>query len=141
MTRLSSRVVSGAFTKGGDRLLPSFLTYRAAALADRTGNGIGNGATRWGESTEFSLPTLACLGLAAGDSAGVCSCLCFEGGIPSAATTVSSWGDGVDRDKGLLLCIDDNGPEGVVYKELRARVRLPSMFYMQLSACPNIPWN
>lgn len=86
---------------------------------------------------ESSLPTLACLGLAAGDSEGVCNCLCFEGGTPSAVTTVSSWGDGVDRDRGLLLCIDDKDPDGVVYNELRARVRLPSIFCFQMSAISN----
>lgn len=43
---MSSRGVSGVCANVGDRLFPSFLAYLAAALADRTGNGIGNGATR-----------------------------------------------------------------------------------------------
>lgn len=33
-------------------------------------------------------------------------------------------GEGVDLDRGLLLCIED---EGLVYSELRARLRFPSM--------------
>lgn len=85
-----SRGVSGSCFNGGDRLLPSFRpTNRAAALAERTGNGIGNGATRCGVNAEFSLFTLACPGLAAGDSAGVCNCVCFEGGTPIAVANRS----------------------------------------------------
>jgi hypothetical protein len=56
---------------------------------------------------------------------------CFAGGIPRPAIILRSapGGDGVDRVSGLLLCIDDDiDAEGVIYKELLARVRLPSMF-------------
>ena len=75
--------------------------YRAAALDDRTGNG----AVRKGSEMEFSLYTLACPGLPLGESVGVCSCLCFDGGTPSEAMIRRSFwgGEGVDRDSGLLL--------------------------------------
>lgn len=39
-----------------------------------------------------------------------------------------SGGDGVDLDSGLLLCIDDIEEDGLIYRELRARLRFPSMF-------------
>jgi len=37
-------------------------------------------------------------------------------------------GEGVDRDSGLLLCIEDIDDDGVIYNELRALVRFPSIF-------------
>lgn len=39
-----------------------------------------------------------------------------------------SGGEGVDLDSGLLLCIDDIEEDGLIYRELRARLRFPSMF-------------
>ena len=112
---------------GGDGSLPSpLLLYRAAALADRTGNGVVLEV----DGIEFSLYTLACPGLPFGVSAGVCNCLCFAGDTPSPETILPSCcdGDGVELDSGLLLLIEDIEPEGVMYKEPRARVRLPSIF-------------
>jgi hypothetical protein len=41
----------------------------------------------------------------------------------------ASGGEGVDLDKGLLACIDDIDDEGVMNRELRARVKFPSMFW------------
>jgi hypothetical protein len=99
-----SRAVSGLWLSGGDLWLlsiPPFPIYRAAALAER----IGNGAVRRPGDIEFSLYTLECPGLAFGDSEGVLSWRCFEGGTPSCGTI--RWlvwgGDGVDLDNGLLL--------------------------------------
>lgn len=37
-------------------------------------------------------------------------------------------GDGLERERGLLLCIEDIDDEGVMNSELRARLRFPSMF-------------
>jgi len=75
--------------------------YRAAALAERTGKG----AVLNVDDIEFSLYTLECPGLPFGLSEGVCSCRCFAGDTPSAGTIRRSLcgGDGVERDKGLLL--------------------------------------
>lgn len=36
-------------------------------------------------------------------------------------------GEGVDLDRGLLLCMEDIDDDGLIYKELRARLRFPSM--------------
>lgn len=59
--------------------IPLRLTYRAAALAERTGNG----AVRRLSDMEFSLYTLECPGLAFGESVGVWIWRCFDGGTPS----------------------------------------------------------
>jgi hypothetical protein len=81
------------------------------------------------EGIEFSLRTLLWLGVLAGEMSWFV-CRCFAGGTPKPATIrrSASGGEGVALDSGLLLCIEDIDEEGVMYKELRARVRLPSMF-------------
>jgi hypothetical protein len=60
---------------------------------------------------------------------------CLAGGTPRPATMRRSapGGEGVDLESGLLLCIEDIDDEGVMYRELRARERLPSMFYKDKS--------
>jgi hypothetical protein len=71
-----------------------------------------------------------CPGVPPGETDILCNWRCFAGGTPRPATMrrSASGGEGVDLDRGLLLCIEDIDDEGVMYRELRARVRLPSMF-------------
>lgn len=70
--------LSGVRVKFGDRGLPSLLPmYRAAALAERAGNGDDR------EGIDISLYTLEWPGLPIGDSDGVVICLCFKGKPPS----------------------------------------------------------
>ena len=83
--------------------------YRAAALADLTGNLM----PFVGLDIEFSLYTLEWPGLAIGESTGVCICRCCVG-TSGWSGRRSSCGDGVALDNGLLLCIEERDPEGVV---------------------------
>jgi len=64
---------------------------------------------------EFSLKTLECPGLV-GAGLEVLSWRCRAGGMPSCGTIRRSadGGEGVDLDKGLLLCIEDIEDEGVM---------------------------
>jgi hypothetical protein len=81
------------------------------------------------EGIEFSLKILMWPGLPRGEIDMLFTWRCFAGGIPKPATIRrSASGEGVDLESGLLLCIEDIDDEGVMYRELRARVRLPSMF-------------
>jgi hypothetical protein len=75
--------------------------YLAAALAERTGNGEVLNV----DDIEFSLYTLECPWLPFGESELVCIWRCFAGDTPREVTILRSFcgGDGVERDKGLLL--------------------------------------
>lgn len=97
--------------------------YRAAALAER----IKFGEVNWLDAIEFSLNTLEWPGLP-----GVSGRCIFrlDGGSPSCngISRPLVGGEGVDLDKGLLLWIEEFEFVGWVNKELRARVRFPSIF-------------
>jgi hypothetical protein len=81
------------------------------------------------EGIEFSLKTLMWPELPIGETDMFFTWRCFAGGTPRPATIRrSASGEGLDLESGLLLCIEDIDDEGVIYKELRARVRLPSIF-------------
>jgi hypothetical protein len=90
------------------------------------GRGVWRGL--YNEEIEFSLNTLECPGVPGDEE--LLSWRCLAGGTPNwgSMRCSASGGEGVDLDCELLLCIEDIEEEGVIYKELRARVRFPSIF-------------
>ena len=56
----------------------------------------------------------------------------MDGPLPSCIS-LGPEGEGVDRERGLLLCIEDIDLDGATTKEVRARLRLPSIFCDQVS--------
>lgn len=112
-------------------------TESLLSASARTGEGVAATGVRMllrglhrDEGIEFSLKTLMWHGLPIGETDMLFTWRCFAGGTPNPATMRRSatGGEGVDLESGLLLCIEDIDEDGVMYRELRARVRLPSIF-------------
>lgn len=82
------------------------------------------------EGKLFSLGKLECPGVPGvpGEEAGLPSARCLAGVAASWVTTLLV-GEGVDRDTGLMLFLDDVPEEGAAYNDPLARVRFPSINY------------